>query len=492
MHSLTLKKLIFFLFLKAVLISAFILFSNVALSPDEAQYWTWSQHLDFGYYSKPPLIAWQIFLTTTIFGNTEFGVRFGAILLSTLLAFSIYKLGRNIRLSERCASWAALIFAYSPLGCYLSFAATTDCGMILGIVLAISVLTVGLRDKTCPNYPLMGFWICLGSLYKWTAFAFYPFLFAFLIFCPWLRSRALFYGLIISLCAFLPTLYWNINHDFATFKHVFYTVYHKGKASKGGNFFPFLGAQIALFSPLYFFFFLKALLQKKKSLPLLFLSVFSSGWFIYLILSLFKRMQPNWDIYFYPPAMLLIAWYTLEKMKRGQLWLYLGTCFSILFSLFIFLSPFLPIPYKYNPFRQSLGWQELEKGLEKAGYQIGKDFLFSDTYQMTSLLSFYGPEKKRAYFFNLQGNRKNQFSYWPSLAYRKGERGYFVIAQNAPEEQLQWHQKHYLEKLKPFCEKVTFRGIFPLFEHKGISVKNALIFQCDGYNGQIPLDPNKY
>ncbi|MBC7667769.1 MAG: 4-amino-4-deoxy-L-arabinose transferase, partial [Gemmatimonadaceae bacterium] len=28
------------------------------LYPDEAQYWLWSRHLDFGYFSKPPMIAW--------------------------------------------------------------------------------------------------------------------------------------------------------------------------------------------------------------------------------------------------------------------------------------------------------------------------------------------------------------------------------------------------------------------------------------------------
>ena len=27
------------------------------LLPDEAQYWSWSRHLAFGYFSKPPIIA---------------------------------------------------------------------------------------------------------------------------------------------------------------------------------------------------------------------------------------------------------------------------------------------------------------------------------------------------------------------------------------------------------------------------------------------------
>ncbi|MCH1426591.1 MAG: hypothetical protein L7W42_05470, partial [Alphaproteobacteria bacterium] len=30
------------------------------LGVDEAQYWLWSQTPDFGYFTKPPLIAWII------------------------------------------------------------------------------------------------------------------------------------------------------------------------------------------------------------------------------------------------------------------------------------------------------------------------------------------------------------------------------------------------------------------------------------------------
>ena len=36
------------------------------LYPDEAQYWLWSRTLDFGYYSKPPVIAWAIWATTVV------------------------------------------------------------------------------------------------------------------------------------------------------------------------------------------------------------------------------------------------------------------------------------------------------------------------------------------------------------------------------------------------------------------------------------------
>ena len=44
-------------------------FASADLFVDEAQYWAWGQHLEFGYYSKPPLIAWVIRAVTTLAGS---------------------------------------------------------------------------------------------------------------------------------------------------------------------------------------------------------------------------------------------------------------------------------------------------------------------------------------------------------------------------------------------------------------------------------------
>ena len=40
--------------------------SPIELSVDEAQYWHWSQNLDFVYFTKPPFIAWTIGLSTKL------------------------------------------------------------------------------------------------------------------------------------------------------------------------------------------------------------------------------------------------------------------------------------------------------------------------------------------------------------------------------------------------------------------------------------------
>ena len=54
---------------------------------DEAQYWFWGQNLDFGYYSKPPLIAWLIRFVTDLANSSDaFWVRVPAPFLHGLTA----------------------------------------------------------------------------------------------------------------------------------------------------------------------------------------------------------------------------------------------------------------------------------------------------------------------------------------------------------------------------------------------------------------------
>ena len=51
--------------------------SVVDLYMDEAQYWAWSRELAFGYFSKPPLLAWIIAATDPVCGSGEACVRRG-------------------------------------------------------------------------------------------------------------------------------------------------------------------------------------------------------------------------------------------------------------------------------------------------------------------------------------------------------------------------------------------------------------------------------
>ncbi|MFN0065683.1 MAG: ArnT family glycosyltransferase [Chlamydiales bacterium] len=492
--------LIFLLVLKAGISLLLIAFYNVNLAPDEAQYWTWSQALDWGYYSKPPAIAWQIFLTTSFLGNNEFGIRFGAVLVSFFLPLVIFATAQASELSPRASFWAGVVTAFSPLGIFLSFIASTDGGMMLFLSLGILAVVKGIYDDDGPNYPIVGGWILLGALYKWTAFILWPVTLFFLLFYPRLRKWSILFGILISLCALIPILYWNAGHDWATFRHVGRTVIHKA-STHGSNFFDFFFAQIGLLSPVYWVLLILSYFYM-RSKSVIYCAAFPFLLVVYFIMALVKHMQPNWAAFLYPVASIPIAWYSIEKIRSGRIWLHLGTWLAVLFSTFAIAIPLmqeqnfwsaLPIPYKANPFRQNVGWSNLPKLLEQSGYNPKTDFLFGDKYQTASLLSFYAPTKKLAYFFNLNGDRKNQFSYWEKMESREiGNTGFFVVVENTKEEALFWYRDHYLKKLKPYFAKIEFLGASPLFSAYKKPVKFAMIFKCLHYGGEAPQDPEKY
>lgn len=492
--------LIYILVVKAIIACILIGAYDIHLSPDEAQYWNWSKQLNWGYFSKPPAIAWQIWTTTLIFGHNEFGIRFGAIVISFFLALVVYHLAQSAQLTEKVSFWAAIVIAFSPLGIFLSFAATTDGGATLFLTLGIAEIVRGVGRLTGPNYARTGVWILLGALYKWIAYIIWPVTIVMLFFHPKLRNKTLIWGILISLLALLPSIYWNATHDWATFKHVSNTLYHTG-AKKGGNVVDFFFSQVGIISPIYFILLVASYFHIRKP-QLIYCGLFPMLIFFYLVTSFFKKMQPNWGDFLYPPGAVLIAWVALEKIRLGRIWLHIGTWLSIVGTIFAIAIPWMqvhhvfsayPISYKANPFRQSMGWHKVEKALAAAGYDPAHNFLFGDRYQATSLLSFYGPEKKPAYFFNVNQERKNHFSYSCRMEnYEKGETGFFVLFENIPYEWSDWYSNHYPDKLAPYFEQVEFVDAYPLFAAYGKDVKHALIFKCTNYLGTAPIDPNKY
>src|SRR5262245_39526318 len=60
------------------------------LAPDEAHSWAWSRHLDWGYYSKGPLVAVLIRAADELFGPSMPAVRLPAVVCGVLLLISLY------------------------------------------------------------------------------------------------------------------------------------------------------------------------------------------------------------------------------------------------------------------------------------------------------------------------------------------------------------------------------------------------------------------
>jgi 4-amino-4-deoxy-L-arabinose transferase-like glycosyltransferase len=449
--------------------------SPIALQPDEAQYWTWSQQLDWGYYSKPPAIAWQMALTSWIFGPDEVGVRIGALLLGTGAALATYYIGRNCGLTPRRAAFAGLLLALCPAGVLISLIATTDSGLVCFWAIAWALLS---RRHVLWAGPI----VFLAALYKWPAYLIW------LFWLPLLASRdrrQLTQGLIaaaISALALIPPLIWNWEHDWATWLHVATQVAGKQQPHLHGNIGPFLAGQIALFSPIAFALWIFGLFRLRRSRGPLLLTVWASAiaFTAALIWSTVANVHGNWFLWLYPLAAVIAS-----AAVRREFWLHLACVTALLFSAIGLAIPYLQahnigphIPYRWNPVRHSMGWRQLTPALEALNYDPQRHYLVSDTYQTASLLSFYSPDQQRSNFINLLHRRRNQFCYWPPVPTADRTGLFITTLEGAPNPKaLVQLAEVYAARLQPYYSKVEWVGVAPLFASYGRVQLVALIFE---------------
>src|SRR5260221_8129534 len=88
--------------------------TQLELVGDEGYYWLWSRRLDLAYLDKGPVIAWFIAAGTALFGQTPFGIRFFAVILSSVTGIGIFLLARRL-FSDRVGLWALLLACLAPM-----------------------------------------------------------------------------------------------------------------------------------------------------------------------------------------------------------------------------------------------------------------------------------------------------------------------------------------------------------------------------------------
>ena len=105
--------------------------ANTDLFFDEAQYWFWSQDLDFGYFSKPPMIAWVIRASTELCGTSEFCVRLASPFLHSVTAIFIFLIARALYGNVIIGIAAALAFVTIPGVTLSSTLISTDVPLLM-------------------------------------------------------------------------------------------------------------------------------------------------------------------------------------------------------------------------------------------------------------------------------------------------------------------------------------------------------------------------
>lgn len=227
------------------------------LYPDEAQYWLWSRTLDFGYYSKPPMIAWAIWTTTALGGDAEPWVRLSAGLFQAGASWVAYLIGRRLY-GPTVGLAAAALYALMP-GVQLSaLVAATDAPLLFFLGLAI-LAYVGLPQThgrgRVARAAAMGAALGLAFLSKYAAIYFVIGVGAHLALSgaarrAWSLPAAL--AAAAALAAILaPNVVWNATHGFATLQHTASNAAWNGhRLFDPGEMAAFVGSQFGVFGPI--------------------------------------------------------------------------------------------------------------------------------------------------------------------------------------------------------------------------------------------------
>ena len=388
----------------------------IALSPlepsvDEAQYWLWGQDLQFGYYSKPPLIAWMLGFADWVGGQSLLSLRGGAPLLHLCTALCLYHIGREM-LNPLCGRLACLIWISMPAVRLGSFIMSTDTVMLPFWCLGLYALMRACQSD--PHVKQRGVWmlaaggaIGLGSLGKYAALYFVLCMLIWLVgVCRWRASiRVAALGLFMAGLglASAPTWVWNFTHEFVTFMHLSENANWQNVAphdtKRGGNLLVFWGAQLGVFGPVMLMGLIIMSLFSRFSRPPAASHAHISllHCFIWPILGLvsaqafISEANANWAVSAYPAASLLLAYWFAQSSTKGWAILGLGLNFSIAFALsFILAVGHLgPLTPRSDPLRHLRGWDSLATKTYETARQYGAPTIVAYNRRSIALLYWY-------------------------------------------------------------------------------------------------------
>jgi undecaprenyl-diphosphatase len=423
------------------------------LVPDEAYYWDWSRQLDWGYYSKPPMVAWLIGLSTSILGSTAFAVRLPAVLLGTLGLFWMYLLAARLY-GRQAGFWAALLTAATPGNAALALLMTIDAPFLFcwcGALYCFWRFLEGGRSGLL--------WLAaatlvsgLGLLSKQTMIAFLPLALIFLGVSPADRGRLRTPGgwiwIAASLLFLTPVLLWNMQHDWITAQH---TSGHFSGAAVGivkrlSRFGEFLAGQFGGGTPVTMALYAAVLVLTARGFRHIdrrarYLFCFSGLPMAGVLgLAVVQRVQPNWPAGFVPAGLVLVCGWALghiagiRPLKAGTLGLRRAVVVGAACVLVTYLLPFgFGLQgSRIDPAARLRGWYQLGQTVDAAWRELPQThgaFLVATTGRAAaSELAFYLPAQPRVFVWNATGQVLSQYDVWGGPQGMSGAAGLIVTA----------------------------------------------------------------
>lgn len=318
--------------------------TGVELYADEAQYWRWSRTFEWGYYSKPPMIAWVIGTSTALFGNSEWAIRLAAPLLHTVAAFALFLLGKEMY-GARVGLFAALGYALMP-GVVISASVISTDGVLLPFWCIGLYLLWRLRSGALGWGGAIALGLCMGAgfLSKYAMLYFFIGLALTTALDRETRRATLspkgLAAIAIAAAFIAPHMIWNAANDFATVGHTVDNANLEGELINPENLGKFLGDQMGVFGPISFLALLGGLWAfiirpsgERDRRDLWLLAFILPVIVIIAGQSVLSRAHANWAATAYPAASILVAAWLIRAQPRAWLWFALAGIIAVAFLL---------------------------------------------------------------------------------------------------------------------------------------------------------------
>lgn len=370
---------------------------------DEAQYWSWGLEPAFGYYSKPPLIAWIIAASRQVCGDGEFCVRVPSALMHTATAAIVYLLARRLY-GREVGFWSGLAFATLPGVSLSAGIISTDVPLLLAW--AVALLALAEMFATAAWWPaiVLALAIGVGLNAKYAMAYFVLGLAIYLATTPsrrWIsRDARLWVALAIGLALIAPNMVWNASNSFATFAHTADNARWGGPLLHPGKALEFFAAQFGVFGPILFATLLVITVRAWRdgldesgrlllafSLPIL---------VIVTAQALISRAHANWAATAYVAATPLVIAALVGASPRSWLkasmWVHMAVL--VVLGIGTSLAGQISVRGVGEPFARTLGWRELADHTRRAlddARKAGKPYaaIIADDRSVTAELLYY-------------------------------------------------------------------------------------------------------
>jgi 4-amino-4-deoxy-L-arabinose transferase-like glycosyltransferase len=356
---------------------------------DEAQYWFWGKNLDFGYYSKPPVIAWVIRAVTEIAGSDDaFFIRLPGPLLHIATALVLMACTRRIA-GEAYAGWVGVLYVTAPAVAFASVYMSTDTLLLFFVAVTLWAYAGLTRRASAGLALLMGVAFGLAFLSKYSVLLMLPGALVALALVKEARvgwRDFVIAGLAAAVVA-SPNLIWNLLHDATTVRHTTELAAWSHMHVDIGNALEFFSAQLAIIGPVTFAALLwaSAGVLRGKCLPWQKILFWLSMPVVALITlqALTGKAYANWAALGYVAGVLLAIWWLADRWKAG-LWIALAVngIATIAFPLMTVFPDTVRLPNGDPALKRHLGRSEISLWAAETARKAGLDVIVSDNRDM--------------------------------------------------------------------------------------------------------------